>query len=69
MTHHLCFSVKQHVPLKDYKELLLATVRHLQAGGTRAVVIITPPPIDEAARRTARMQVEFHLLLVSHRIE
>lgn len=47
---------RQHVSLEDYKKRLVATVNHLRDAGVRAVVIITPPPIDESARRRARMQ-------------
>ena len=41
----------------DFKVHLVTTVKHLRAAGIAAIIIVTPPPIDEAARRVARMHV------------
>lgn len=50
-------SERQHVPLDKYARLLRYTVRHVAEAGANATVIITPPPIDEAARVKSRKEV------------
>jgi hypothetical protein len=49
-------SKRQHVPLDTYSELLQTTVKHLRACKAEAIVIITPPPVDEPARIVFRKQ-------------
>ncbi|CAI5509960.1 unnamed protein product [Closterium sp. Naga37s-1] len=44
-------SGKQHVPIPEFKENLRVIVTHLQSLGPNVhVVLITPPPVDEAGR-------------------
>ncbi|KAM7275157.1 hypothetical protein ACFE04_017023 [Oxalis oulophora] len=44
-------SDRQHIPLEEYKENLKIIVRHLKdCSPTMLVVLISPPPIDEAGR-------------------
>ncbi|CAI5476660.1 unnamed protein product [Closterium sp. Yama58-4] len=44
-------SGKQHVPISEFKENLRVIVTHLQSLGPNVrVVLITPPPVDEAGR-------------------
>ncbi|KAA8540809.1 hypothetical protein F0562_024772 [Nyssa sinensis] len=45
-------SERQHVPVEEYKENLRRIVHHLkECSPTMLVVLITPPPIDEAGRK------------------
>ncbi|KAG2678876.1 hypothetical protein I3760_11G024500 [Carya illinoinensis] len=45
-------SERQHVPIEEYKENLRKIVRHLkECSPTVLVVLITPPPVDEAGRK------------------
>uniref|UniRef100_A0A2N9HX25 SGNH hydrolase-type esterase domain-containing protein n=1 Tax=Fagus sylvatica TaxID=28930 RepID=A0A2N9HX25_FAGSY len=45
-------SERQHVPVEEYKENLSKTVHHLkECSPTMLVVLITPPPVDEAGRK------------------
>jgi lysophospholipase L1-like esterase len=48
------YHCRQHVPLSEYTANLRLIVRHIQSLGTPAapvqVLLIAPPPIDEAAR-------------------
>jgi hypothetical protein len=53
---HASCSKRQHVPLETYCELLRATVQQVRACGAGAMVIITPPPVDEPARIDSRKQ-------------
>lgn len=48
-------SGRQHVPLAEYKQNLGALVDRLQALGAQ-VVVITPAPVDEAARSKLNQQ-------------
>ncbi|BDA43364.1 Isoamyl acetate-hydrolyzing esterase 1 homolog [Coccomyxa sp. Obi] len=43
-------SARQHVPVEEYRGNLLSIVQHVQSLGTKDIVLITPPPLDEAAR-------------------
>ncbi|KAK4370825.1 hypothetical protein RND71_010300 [Anisodus tanguticus] len=44
-------SERQHVPLEEYKENLRRIIQHLKKGSPSILVIlITPPPVDEAGR-------------------
>lgn len=54
------------MPLDKYAELLRSTVRHLGEAGANATVIITPPPIDEAARIKSRKEVSIRLISNVH---
>ncbi|XP_062170704.1 GDSL esterase/lipase At5g62930 [Alnus glutinosa] len=45
-------SERQHVPVEEYKENLRRIVHHLkECSPTMLVVLITPPPVDEAGRK------------------
>ncbi|CAN0901196.1 GDSL esterase/lipase At5g62930 [Linum grandiflorum] len=45
-------SERQHVPLDEYKENLRKVVKHLKdCSPTMLVVLISPPPVDEAGRK------------------
>lgn len=43
-------SSRQFVPLADFRSNIAALVTAARAAGARHVVVITPPPVDEAAR-------------------
>ncbi|XP_010546010.1 PREDICTED: GDSL esterase/lipase At5g62930 [Tarenaya hassleriana] len=46
-------SDRQHVPVEEYKDNLRKIVQHLKkCSPTMLVVLITPPPIDEAGRKS-----------------
>ena len=49
-------SEKQHVPLEEYVRNLRAIVQHLRGVGGNNTVLITPPPVFEAARLIDRQQ-------------
>jgi hypothetical protein len=59
---NLLCSGRQHVPLAEYKQNLGALVDRLQALGAQ-VVVITPAPVDEAARSKLNQQVGRFLIL------
>ncbi|KAJ0048910.1 hypothetical protein Pint_15456 [Pistacia integerrima] len=45
-------SERQHIPVEEYKDNLRKIVQHLkECSPTMLVVLITPPPIDEAGRK------------------
>lgn len=43
-------SSKQHIPIPQYKANLEAMVALAKAAGVQNILLITPPPIDEATR-------------------
>ena len=47
----------QHVPLEEYAENLKLLIGHVQAYGAKAIIMLTPPPVDEAARVQYNKQV------------
>ena len=59
-------SARQHVSLEDYAALLRATVGHLREAGAHSTIIITPPPIDEEARKVSRREVRSRELSSLH---
>jgi isoamyl acetate esterase len=43
-------SSRQHVPIPQYKDNLKAIIAHAKSAGIENILLITPPPVDEAAR-------------------
>lgn len=43
-------SARQHVPLEEYSSNLQAIVAHMQRAGVKHILVMTPPPLDEARR-------------------
>ena len=50
-------SARQHVPEEEYVRHLQGFVEHIQETGTKQIILITPPPVDEAARIRENKQV------------
>ena len=54
----LCKSrARQYVPIAEYKTTLESMVQVARAGGVKNILLISPPPIDEAARIVWNQQV------------
>ena len=47
----------QHVPLEEYSGNLKALIKAIQAYGAQSILLLTPPPVDEAARIKHNIQV------------
>jgi hypothetical protein len=45
----LSCSAAAHVPLDVYSSNLVAIVQQLQAAGVHNILLVTPPPVNEAA--------------------
>ena len=55
---HACrFHAAQHVPVGEYKDSLRRMARMARGAGAQHVLIITPPPVDEAGRLAWRQEV------------
>jgi hypothetical protein len=48
MLHCPC-SAAAHVPLSAYSKNLVEIVQQLQAAGVQNILLVTPPPVNEAA--------------------
>ena len=56
----------QHIPVDEYRATLQQMVKDARAAGAKRILLITPPPVDDAARVTYNQQVramhaQFHL--------
>ncbi len=47
----------QHIPVDEYQATLQQMVKDARAGGAKSILLITPPPVDDAARVTYNQQV------------
>lgn len=47
-------SNRQHVPLEEYKSNLEKIVNYVKGIGCKNIVLITPPPVDDAAWKEFR---------------
>ena len=45
------------MPLEEYAKNLKLLITHVQAYGAKAIIMLTPPPVDEAARVQYNKQV------------
>lgn len=43
-------SARQHVPIQEYKSNLQSMIQHIQSIGTKNILLIAPPPVDEPSR-------------------
>ena len=50
-------SGRQHVPMEEYVGHMKAFVERIRAVGAEHIILITPPPVDEAARVQENQQV------------
>ncbi|KAK9831113.1 hypothetical protein WJX74_003688 [Apatococcus lobatus] len=48
----------QHIPVDEYQTILQQMVKDARAGGAKSILLITPPPVDDAARVTYNQQAE-----------
>ena len=44
------YSGRQHVPLQEYQQNLHTVVQRVKSMSVPAIILITPPPVYEAAR-------------------
>ena len=44
------YSGRQHVPLQEYQQNLHTIVQRVKSMSASAIILITPPPVYEAAR-------------------
>ena len=56
----------QHVPLEEYRRNLEALIEAIQAYGARSILLLTPPPVDDAARIKHNKQVPPSLVSGCH---
>ena len=44
------YSARQHVPLQEYQQNLHIIVQRMKSMSVPAIILITPPPVHDAAR-------------------
>ena len=49
------------MPLEEYAKNLKALIHHIQQYGTQQLILLTPPPVNEAARVEHNKQVRIIL--------
>ena len=57
VTQPLHCSGRQHVPMEEYVGHLKAFAEHIRAVGAQHIILMTPPPVDEAVRVQENQQV------------
>ncbi len=50
-------SSRQHVPVGEYAENIKKIIKDVRDRGINNIVLITPPPVYEPARKEAQIQV------------